>query len=85
VNLPIPRYDTVASLRMQEPLARRIGQQAFPRLAEVSVSRPRAGRTGFLPSVGDVCKGRIDSPCPAPRGGRPHPDRGREMECDVEH
>ena len=32
-----------------------------------------------------ACNGRIDSPCPAPRGGRSHPHRGREMESDVEH
>ncbi len=31
------------------------------------------------------CNGRIDSPCPAPRGGRPQPHRGPEMESDVEH
>jgi hypothetical protein len=32
-----------------------------------------------------ACNGRLDSRCPAPRGGRPHPHRGREMESDVEH
>jgi hypothetical protein len=59
----------------------------LPQLVKVSVKPPRVASTHPLPSLcgADACRSRIDSPCPAPRGGRPPPDRGREMESDVEH
>ena len=69
-------HDLHRKQRRSRNLADRVRAQCTQRYDAVHLRRLRS----FF-----ACNGRIDSPCPAPRGSRPHPHRGREMESDVEH
>jgi hypothetical protein len=87
VNLHIPRYDAVRLRRLKSFRGSASGNGPLPNRPRFGVKLPE-GRVHLAASQlvwADACHGRIDSPCPAPCGGRPLEDRGREMESDVEH